>query len=158
MADESLTNCPLCAATVRADARDCHSCGVIFAKLREKWEREKAAAAAAVEAAEAPLPAIDPRLTPMRLRLAASAIVAVWMLFFGLYYRVRVTTIARAHTTRSRLGQESSRFLLRDPGTGRPVGVEVHLSPSAPTPRVEPPAREEAPPPGAPKPDSNFDD
>ena len=143
-------NCPLCAATVQQDAADCHSCGVIFSKLRAKREREKKDAEAAVAAPEdgdEAAPPLDPRLTPWRLRGAAAALVALWMLSFGLYYRALVLKMPHSKVTRLHSSA---------PG-GRIDGVELHVSPSTPKPesssRAEPP-----PPPGAPSRNPDFDD
>lgn len=65
--------CPNCGVTSPAGAADCASCGVIFAKFRAKLER-----------AEAPVPGI---FNPWTGRAIAAALVALWLIAFGVYYR-----------------------------------------------------------------------
>jgi hypothetical protein len=129
--------CPLCGTAAKDGSAECASCGVVFAKLRKKLEREKIRAAAALEAS-APPPARD----PWRTRLAALAVVAAWMIGLALYYA--------ACAPRARPGRSRATTDLR--------GVEVHRSAISPRPEPRAPDVEGPPPPGAPAPDADFDD
>lgn len=80
-----MTLCPLCAHPAGEDAAECPTCGVIFAKLRARAERERKAAALVLEATPAP------SRNPWRVRLAALSVVAFWMLGLALYYRVELS-------------------------------------------------------------------
>ena len=65
--------CPNCGVEAAAGAAECAGCGIIFAKFKKKLER-----------LEPPSPA------PLNLwkgRAIALAIVALWLIGFGLYYR-----------------------------------------------------------------------
>lgn len=64
--------CPHCGVDVPAGAIECAGCGVIFAKFKKKLEH-----------LEAPAPAT---FNPWKGRAIAVAIVALWLLAFGLYY------------------------------------------------------------------------
>lgn len=81
-----MTLCPLCARPSAEGAVECPTCGVIFAKLRARAEREKAASAARTLD-----PTPPPALNPWHVRLAAAAVVVCWMLGLGLYYRVELS-------------------------------------------------------------------
>lgn len=80
-----MTLCPLCAHPYAAGAEECPSCGVIFAKLRARAERQKAASAPPLD------PTPPPALNPWHVRLAAAAVVVCWMLGLGLYYRIELS-------------------------------------------------------------------
>jgi hypothetical protein len=73
--------CPNCSVEAPAGAAECASCGLVFAKLRKK-----------IEELEAPRPAA---YNPWIGRAIAAAVVALWILGFGLYYR-RAVAKARA--------------------------------------------------------------
>ncbi|MBI2387663.1 MAG: zinc ribbon domain-containing protein [Elusimicrobia bacterium] len=69
--------CPNCGVEAPAGATDCPACGVIFAKFKKKLES---------------LPVPEPaRFDPWVGRAIAAAIVAIWMIAFGLYYRRAVS-------------------------------------------------------------------
>lgn len=65
--------CPNCAAAVLPGADDCASCGIIIAKFKKK-----------LESLPAPVPS---KVNPWIGRAVAAAIVIVWTVAFGLYYR-----------------------------------------------------------------------
>ena len=75
--------CPNCAVEYAAGAAECAACGVIFAKFKKK-----------LEAASALVPS---KFNPWIGRAIAAALVAVWFVGFGLYYR-RVVSAIRART------------------------------------------------------------
>lgn len=80
-----MTLCPLCAHPSAEGAEECASCGVIFAKLRARAERERTTAVQPLD------PTPPPALNPWHVRLAAAAVVACWMLGLGLYYRIELS-------------------------------------------------------------------
>lgn len=130
-----MTRCPLCSTAAPEGAAECPSCGAIFAKLRARAEREKNAALRLPE----PTPA--PSVGPWQVRLAALAVVALWMLALGLYYRVEL----RRHPPRAGSGvlQGRASAAVRD-ASGRLVEVPVHSARPGASRREEP-----APPPAA---------
>ena len=76
--------CPNCGVQCPAGATECPACGIVFAKFKKKLDQ-------AVE--PTPSKAINPWIG----RAIAAAIVALWFVAFGLYYRARVSEIrARA--------------------------------------------------------------
>ncbi len=148
-------NCPLCSAATDDGAAECPSCGAIFSKLRERQEREKKKATAAL--AQAETPATSPSFNPWSLRIAAAALVAAWLLGVSLYYRARAAKIPRQSKPRAYDAPSSAQ--LRNPATGKLESVEVHLSPLSSRPEPPPPpAAEPARPPDAPAYDPDFDD
>lgn len=69
--------CPNCGVEAPAGAAECPACGVIFAKFKKKLEN---------------LPAPSPvPYNPWLGRGLAAAIVLIWMLAFGWYYRRAVS-------------------------------------------------------------------
>lgn len=80
-----MTLCPLCAHPSAEGAAECPTCGVIFAKLRARDERQKAASAQRLD------PTPPPALDPWHARIAAAAVVVCWMLGLGLYYRIELS-------------------------------------------------------------------
>jgi len=65
--------CPNCGVEAPAGATDCAGCGIIFAKFKKKLES---------------LPPPSPvRFKPWVGRWIAAAIVVIWTVAFGLYYR-----------------------------------------------------------------------
>jgi hypothetical protein len=101
MEASSMTICPLCSHPSREGVEECPTCGVIFAKLRARAEREKAAAAHLLEATPAPA------LRPWHVRLAAVALVAGWMLGLGIYYRVELRRNPPRHKSAAMQGRSS---------------------------------------------------
>jgi hypothetical protein len=77
--------CPICAAPCGEDAAECPSCGLVFAKWRERRDKEKR------EAAEA-LKLLDPN--PWIGRLAGAVIVVWWMLGLAIYYIHRLRAVS----------------------------------------------------------------
>ena len=65
--------CPNCGVQAPAGAADCAGCGVIFAKFKKK-----------LELATVP---VASTFNPWKGRAIAAAIVALWFVAFGLYYR-----------------------------------------------------------------------
>lgn len=123
--------CPLCSSTAPEGAEECPSCGVIFAKLRARAEREKKAVVE--ELKPTPPPALDPR----HVRLAALAVVALWMLALGLYYRVELSRRPRRAGAAAPRGRASA--TVRD-ASGRLVEVPVHSARPGAARREEPAA------------------
>lgn len=150
-------NCPLCSAKAAEGATECPSCGALFAKLKQRAEREKKEAQAALALTEAPSPA---RSIPIwQLRVAASAIVVFWIIGFGLYFRRWMRQEPRPR--KQFIPTEDSVLRMRDPATGEIKLVPVHLSPKIVRPDAASPpapsAGESGPPPGIPH-DPDFDD
>ena len=71
--------CPNCAAEAAAGAKECPSCGVIFAKLIKKLETLE--------------PAPSPEFNPWIGRGIAAALLVAWFIVFGFYYRRRVAAM-----------------------------------------------------------------
>ena len=80
-----MTLCPLCAHPSAEGGAECPACGVIFAKLRARAERQKTASVQPLD------PTPPPALNPWHVRLAAAAVVVCWMLGLGLYYRIELS-------------------------------------------------------------------
>jgi hypothetical protein len=105
--------CPSCAAPASDDAAECPACGLIFAKWRERREKEKLAAVAALAALEAPGTAAPSAPNPWIARGIAGAVVAAWLLGFGLYL------LRNAAKRRPPLGVDTGVYVqMRDPRTG----------------------------------------
>ncbi len=85
--------CPNCGATTPEGAVECAGCGVIFAKLKQKLEREKGQEKEP-DKEEAPAPA---QFNPWKGRLIAMALVLAWFIAFGLYYRGLVSEMPVLH-------------------------------------------------------------
>ncbi len=154
-------NCPLCSAKAEDGAAECPSCGAIFAKLREKKEREKQEAAAAlakaaVPVAEASSPATV-RLNIWMVRGAAVAMVLAWVLGFGVYYHGRIKDI-KSKPGFGTKKPDLTRATVQDPSTGKMIEVEVRKAPSTAAPTTDKPSRESDPPKGAIPHDPDFDD
>jgi hypothetical protein len=126
--------CPSGSARASDDAAECPACGLIFAKWRERQEKEKLAAAEALAAMDVPPKPVD----SARARIIAGSVVLAWLLVFGLY--------VFRHTRRRRepLGTPTGNFVeMRDPQSGetkrmpiRRLGVPAGPStvPAAPAP------------------------
>ena len=101
--------CPSCAAPCGEEAAECPACGLIFAKWRDRQEKERLAAVEALEGAAKPKAAANPWVG----RSVAGVVVLAWML--GLcFYAAR-----RARVKRAPLGVETGTFVeVRDPKTG----------------------------------------
>lgn len=69
--------CPNCGVEAAAGATDCPACGVIFAKFKKK-----------LESLTLPPPT---KFNPWIGRGIAAAIVVLWMIAFGVYYRRAVS-------------------------------------------------------------------
>ena len=69
--------CPNCGVEASAGAAECSACGVIFAKFQKKLD---------LDAKPTPSKAINPWIG----RAVAAALVAIWFVGFGIYYRARV--------------------------------------------------------------------
>jgi len=118
--------CPSCGAAYDDGAApECPACGLIFAKWRERQEKEKLEALAALQTFEtAPQPAPN----PWRRRVIAGAVVAAWLLILS-YFVTR-----RPRAARAPVGQDTGAFVeMRDPKTGdmRRMPVRVLGVPSA---------------------------
>lgn len=116
--------CPKCGIEALHGIPECPGCGVIFAKLAKQKERAKKESEAVVAAAGESLP----RLDPMRGRMIAAAIIAVWIVCFGLYYR-RAVRVARERALKSDIRTRPT-VMMRDPVTGDWKAVDVLVSPS----------------------------
>ncbi|MBI5247277.1 MAG: hypothetical protein HY923_08850 [Elusimicrobia bacterium] len=71
--------CPNCGVSSKAGAADCAGCGVIFAKFQKKLELGPGTPSKPIN--------------PWAARAVAAALVAVWFVGFGLFYRERVSEI-----------------------------------------------------------------
>ncbi len=149
--------CPLCSAKAADGATECPSCGALFAKLKQRAEREKKEAQAALALAEAPPPS---RSIPIwQLRVVASTIVILWIIGFALYFRRWMKQEPRPR--KQFVPTENSVLRMRDPATGKFTEVPVHLAPKIVRPDAASspsrPSNENGPPPGVPY-DPAFDD
>ncbi len=82
---------------------------LIFAKWRERQEKEKLAAAEALAAMDAPSAPID----PTRARIIAASVVAAWLAVFGFYL------LRHTHKRAKDLGVDTGKYVeMRDPKTG----------------------------------------
>lgn len=124
--------CPGCAKECADAAPECHACGLIFAKYKERQEREKLAAKAALALLESsPAPATA-ALNPWWVRAVAVGVVVLWILGMMLYAR---------HTSRVRRlkpVQVGDVVPVRDPETGemrmmkvQPAGQPSRAKPAA---------------------------
>lgn len=129
--------CPLCSASAADDAAECLSCGVIFAKLRARADKPRVAD----ELTPTPPP------NPWNGRIAAIALVAVWVVGLGLYYRHELKSRPRrvkafALEGRSNVSVRDSYGLIGEV----PVHVARPGSSAAQAPEPEPPPRDDGPP------------
>jgi len=69
--------CPNCGAACPAGSAECSGCGIVFAKFKKKMD-------------EAVAPTPSKAINPWIGRAVAAALVAIWFVSFGLYYRSRV--------------------------------------------------------------------
>ncbi len=89
--------CPNCDAPAPDGATECAGCGVIFAKLKKIYDREREDARAELESGEeASRPAA---LNPWVVRALAAGFVLLWLLGFAVYYHEAVAE-ARARSPR----------------------------------------------------------
>ena len=149
-------NCPLCSAQAAEGAAECPSCGVLFAKLKEREERAKQEAQAALALAETAARA--PSFNPWKVRAVAGAVVLAWLIGFGLYIR---SWLGRERRPPKRRAYENgSTLLLRDLETGKLKPVPVFTSPSSSSSQPPPPPRpvDAKSPVGGPAYDPDFDD
>ncbi len=115
--------CPSCSAKVPEGEPGCPSCGIVFAKWKERQAKaaEKSAEekAKALAALEAPAAAGEP-FDPWRGRGIAAAVVLAWMIGFGLYFRHHYGT------AQAPKGNPTGEFAqMRDPQTGELVMLPV---------------------------------
>ena len=103
--------CPSCGAAAPDGAAECPACGLIFAKWRERDEKEKREALAALEGR-----LTAPKLAPANLwvgRGIAGAVVLAWLLALS-YYIVR-----HERPKKAPIGEDTGTFVqVRDPRTG----------------------------------------
>mgnify|MGYP001616848692 CR=1 FL=1 len=117
--------CKKCGVAVREDALECPGCGVIFAKLKEKGERDKREAALDLDLEQAPkAPGID----LWRGRKIAAGIVLLWIVAFVLYYRHAIAAAKRRAELSDSLARPT--VMMRDPQTGEMREIPVFVSPS----------------------------
>jgi hypothetical protein len=104
--------CPICAAPCGDDAAECPACGLIFAKWRERQEKEKREALEAQKELEASPKRVVPA-NPWIGRCIAAAMVAAWLLFLCFYM------IKRARKGSEQIGVDTGVSVeVRDPKTG----------------------------------------
>lgn len=125
-----MMNCPLCSAATQNGAAECPSCGVIFAKLHARAEREKSLASEALE------PSRRPAVNAWHVRIAALSLVASWMIGLGLYYRIELSRRPRHIKSMALEGRSS--VSVRD-SYGLTSEVPVHSARPGQTSREEPP-------------------
>ncbi|MDX6768088.1 MAG: hypothetical protein SF051_01035 [Elusimicrobiota bacterium] len=108
--------CPGCAAAAPDGATECPSCGVIFAKLAARLEKERAQAKAHAALLDAPAPPAPP--DPRRTRHLALAIVGAWVVVMATVVHLSMKRAkARAGTSSSDDGPPRA-IQMRDPVTG----------------------------------------
>lgn len=105
--------CPSCSAAANDEAAECPSCGLIFAKWRDRQAKEKKVAVEALETLETapagPLVAMDQK----KLRIAAGAVVGLWIGALALYYAFHMP---KGHAPK---GEPTGEYAeMRDPKTG----------------------------------------
>ncbi|UPT74393.1 MAG: hypothetical protein M0D55_01195 [Elusimicrobiota bacterium] len=150
--------CPMCSAAAPDAATECPSCGAIFAKLRERKEREKKLAAEALAKIAAPSEPV--KFNPWTGRVIAVCVVMMWMIGFAFYYK---TTYSRPSGPAREFAPPPpvSSGLVQDPETGGLKRIPIRRG-QPPPPREQ---RREAPssadgprPEGLPPHDPDFDD
>ena len=82
--------CQKCGVAVQDEALECPGCGVIFAKLKGKSERDKREAALGLDQAQAPK---APDIDLWRGRKIAAGIILLWIVACVLYYRHAIAVI-----------------------------------------------------------------
>lgn len=130
--------CPSCGAACADDARECPACGLLFAKWKEKVERERLAAEALLAAGESRAPAPPARRTAL---LFAGAAVLFWIVMLAWWY-ARHPARPRALSPAERIGQTVE---LRDPATGDLRRVRIERAGPPPPGAAAPPAPERSP-------------
>ena len=81
--------CPNCGVQATKGAADCAGCGIVFARFLEKLEREASS--------------VERTFNPWKGRAVAAALVALWFVSFGLYYRGAIAGLrARARLASGR--------------------------------------------------------
>ena len=118
--------CPQCGVAAAPEAAECAGCGVIFAKLKEVREREKAAAALLDKTLAADVERL-PYVHPWFGRVLAIVATVAWILGFGLYYRHAVNE-ARERTVESLPGERRT-IMIEDPATGELKAVQAVVVP-----------------------------
>jgi hypothetical protein len=90
--------CPACAHEGPDGAAECASCGVIFAKFKEKKEAERRAAEELLAKAEQPAPPPNPWVP----RLLAIGLVCLWLSVMAVYYLLTMNrTVQRVEAERA---------------------------------------------------------
>ncbi|HEX4048304.1 MAG TPA: hypothetical protein VH309_10745 [Elusimicrobiota bacterium] len=119
--------CPSCSAECGDGAAECPACGLIFAKWRERREKEKDAALHALAALAGPS---SPAPTnPWLTRGAAAAFVLAWILILAVYVRRHAPKRAPA------LGADTGQFVeVRDPKTGDMRRMPIRRMAGTPAP------------------------
>lgn len=107
--------CPNCAAAAPEGGLECPACGVIFAKLAELRQREKAEAKAHAALLDAPAPARAP--DPRNYRRLAIAIVLAWMAGLAAFVHVSARRFADTKEAPSDAVRPPT-VIMRDPVTG----------------------------------------
>ncbi|MFI5362016.1 MAG: hypothetical protein ACHQ49_08615 [Elusimicrobiota bacterium] len=104
--------CPSCSAPCADDAVECPSCGLVFAKWRERQEKARLAAAEALAALSVPRAAAPPNQALWRG--AAVAVVVAWIAGMALYVRFHAANRLPAPSRH----EEEQFVMVRDPATG----------------------------------------
>lgn len=132
--------CPHCAVESADAAAECAGCGLVFAKWRERAERDKARRESQpppVSLAGAEAPVFRGFASPWTGRVLALGLVAAWLVGLSLYLRIRYAGGAPP-------GEEPA-VLVRDPRTGDLKRLVLRAPPrpaprpAAPAPPVPPP-------------------
>lgn len=145
-------NCPLCSKTAEDSAVECPSCGVLFAKLRERKDRERTKAATSPPLFSTSSSA----LYYWRWHIAAVAVVVAWLLGFGLYYHARAGKTPRPKKPLTNISLSTAK--LRNPATGKLENIEIYQSPAYSRPQPPPMLlKEPVRPNDAPADDPEFD-
>lgn len=123
--------CPSCGRPASQGAEECAACGIVFAKWKKREDgraedrrRAEAAALAALEAPSARAGLFDPWLG----RGIAGAVVAAWLIGFGLYFHHR-------YGRRPPPGDPTGDYaVMRDQNTGDMRRRPIYRRPGVPVP------------------------
>lgn len=116
--------CPNCGVACAEDASECAACGLLFSKWRERQERVKREAAAALAQLEIkPRPPIDPRLA----RSLAIGVALLWCALFIWYFHLETV---RARNRALEQEESGNTVQFRDPVTGDIKTLTIRQAPS----------------------------